>query len=304
MITGLDPNKIYCAHSPIPVGCTMPNYDEVAYMNINIGGVGMLTNPPKLYKSLDDDFKIDISPWVRQFMPDFKDMMTYTSSPAILPNPQMQVMDIVIYNDIDSYNVETTFSNCATCGWTLDEDGFVDTRVWECYPFSYPTADFEDIVYHIVTDPIIVLNKNFEYIPDCCSGTYIKWLNRYGYYSYWLFPRTSSKEASGEEYFRVTQNIFDPNRDGSHKTAGFESERILTVRDMVPRKYWGMFEDLVTSPEVTMLRRDYVLGDDVAPSDWIRLIQDSPTFETDNSMNSAEFEMGFVLPKKYVQTRL
>lgn len=300
MITGLE-DDMYCAHTPIPVRVTGVSADTIR-MQIYIDAEPMLTREPILCQDLNGDFLIDLSPWVKQFMPSFRDNMTYQPGMQYNPNPQAMEMRVEFYSQGGRDEATRTFVNCATSDWRLIDDEFVNVKVWQCYPFSFLQADFENIATTVVTGPLSVPGKSVEYNADCCRGIYVKWLNRYGYYSYWLFPDRYTRERSADEYYKVAQNIFDSNRDGSHRSAGFEAEDIITIRDKVSRKYIGMFADLVSSPEVQILNPDYVLGSVVTPADWIRIIQDNPEMEDDAMNSTFDFEMDFTLPKRYTQT--
>lgn len=450
MIIGLE-DDMYCAHTPIPVRVTGVSADTIR-MQIYIDDEPMLSREPLLCQDLNGDFLIDLSPWIKQFMPSFRDNMTYQPGMQYNPNPQAMDMRVEFYSQDGFDEAERTFVNCATKDWRLIDNEFINVKVWQCYPFSsmltsdtdsfnilddadfsdgcseavrwavtnynavqcidnkavyttegtstasrieriinlqpgiytlsfsaeigtnfdfsgqniniissesndlpgynihwvtfevisggtnsiirayyrnrlpdgstfsidwfvlnrgsnvyrnfIPSSDYSGEIYYGIpsTDAFALPGKSVEYNADCCRGIYVKWLNRYGYYSYWLFPDRYTRERSADEYYKVTQNIFDSNRDGSHRTVGFEAEDIITIRDKVSRKYIGMFADLVSSPEVQILKPDYVLGGDVTPDDWIRIIQDNPEMEDDAVNSTFDFEMDFTLPKRYTQT--
>lgn len=300
MIIGLEENN-FCAHCPIPVKVTDVS-SEVIQLQLTVNDEEVLVRPPVLCKNLDGEFLIDLSPWVKQFMPDMKDLATYTTTPVTISNPQIQTMIVEFFSQDYVDTVIRNFINCATDEWRFVSSKITNVKVWQCYPFSFPSANNYQLTYSVIQTEPTIPEKQVDYNADCCRGIYVKWLNRYGYYSYWLFPELYTRERSADEYYKVTQNIFDSNRDGSHRTVGFEAEDIITIRDKVSRKYIGMFADLVSSPEVQILNPEYVLGSDVTPDDWIRIIQDNPEMEDDAVNSTFDFEMDFTLPKRYTQT--
>lgn len=301
-IIGLEENN-FCVHCPIPVKVTDVS-SEVIQLQLTVNDEEVLVRPPVLCKNLDGEFLIDLAPWVKQFMPDMKDLATYTTTPVTVSNPQIQTMIVEFFSQDYTDTVIRNFINCATDEWRFVSSKIENVKVWQCYPFSFPSANNYQLTYSVIQTKPTVPGKQVEYNSDCCSGIYLRWLNREGNYSYWLFPNRSSEEDSGEELYKVNQNIFNANWDGKKRTVGFDNEKILTVRDLVSKRYWPIFEDLATSPEVHMLKKDYVLGSQVTPNDWIRLIQDNATFERDNANTNAEVELDFLVPYKYVQTLL
>lgn len=302
MITGLE-SDYYCAHNPIPVEVTNPS--EYLLMQIKIGGVNMIENPPAFYP-LAGTFKIDISAWVRQFMAAFGETETYTDIPTVYANDYVRSMEIVfIDSSAGTESVTRKFVHCALDQYrlsSLEDDCCV--KIWEGYPFSSPIGGWDDRIVLIPDEePEIDICGCVEYDDSGCPGVYLKWLNARGYYSYWLFPNWYERNREGDEIFRTPRNVFNPDRTSNEDTVGFDVTETIRIVDRVSKRYENQLKSLVGSPEVYLLRPTWKPGtDDTAePNDWIKIIQEKPKFNTNAKNNSMEFEMEFNLPKVYTQ---
>lgn len=301
-IIGLE-SDYYCAHNPIPVEVT--GATDYLYLQIRIGGNDMLTDPPIFYP-IGNTFKVDLSAWVRQFMAAFADDKTYTDTPTVYANDYVRTMEVVFISPQGEQTATRKFVHCALDSYSLspyDDDCCI--KVWKCYPFSAPVGGWDDRVMLVVDEePELDVCGCVDYDATCCRGVYLKWLNAKGYYSYWLFPNFKTIAREGEEILRTPRNVFSTDRTSNEETAGFDVTETIEIRDRIPSPYWDQLKTLVGSPEVYMLRPTYELGADVAPSDWIRIIQDAPEFERNSKNNTADFEMTLSLPRVYTQKRI
>lgn len=308
-VTGLENNN-YCAHSPIPVQLVSDTGEGnvVFYIQLLIGGVGMLDIPGKLY-SFGNTARLDLSPWIKLAMERFEEIRTYTTNLQTVAdtykkNIMVQFTGEDSLGDIEQIDINRTFLHCALKEGRIIEDGITNVRVWKGFPISWVEGSNRLLVVpNGSTAPAIP--KQIEYIQDNCQGTYVKWLNEYGYYSYWLFPYSRLYQTSGDEYYRTPRSIFDTNKTSNEDTVGFEATEKITLKDLIPKKYYPQFRSLVFSPEVYMLDPQYNFNTVIQPGKWIKIIQSDPEFEREVlSRNSAEFEIEFDLPKPYTQTRL
>lgn len=297
----------YCAHNPLPVEVTgMPTNSMT--MQVRIGGVNQIAIPPVFY-SIGGVFKVDLSGWVRQFMVPMAETKTYTTTPVIGSNTNIRQMEVVFTSSGINQTITRRFVHCALDSYHLSD--FEDdccVRIWKGYPFSAPVAGWNQKVMFIPNtdiEPDVDICGCVHYDRSMCEGTYIKWLNAKGYYSYWLFPPALSITRDGDELFKMPRNIFNPDRSSNEDTAGFKTEEYVKVFDKIPRIYWDQLKTIVGSPEVYMLSPTWKPGRTSAqPSDWIKIIQDSPTFERNRRNRTADFEMTFELPKVFTQKRI
>lgn len=310
MIIGLDQDN-YCVHTPIPVQIT-GTWTTPNNMRLEIYPAGVPTNlikSPSLYASpTDNSFYIDVAPWVRMCMAKLQNTNSYTTALQSIEDPYATDFRIDFNDSVtDVQTAEKTFVHCALSeGYRSTENPFTNIRVWKCYPFSWLEDGERQIIIPNTDTPPSVSGTTVEYDITCCDGTYIKWLNEYGFYNYWLFPTNyRGLEREADEIYRIPRNIFDPNKTSNVDTAGFSPTEKLTVRDIIYKRFWPLMKSLVSSPEVYVLKNSWDIGSNVAPEDWIQIIQSDGSFErSEFGRSSAEFEMEFDLPKIYTQTRL
>lgn len=317
--TGLEDNN-YCVHTPIPVTVRYEGdislSNQYAHVSVKVNGVDLFFPYPKIY-SKDNIPRLDLAPWVKLGMVKFQDLLNYTTTlqtAQSIYQIQMQV-GFEVCGDVDgspgvttcdSITITKTFVNCALASGRLTGDQRQYLKVWRGYPFSWLVGANRSRIIPNTSTPPAISGKTIEYIQDNCQGTYIKWLNEYGSYNYWLFPHSRQFVRDGSEYYRTPADIFDPNDKFINEyTVGFEVAEKLTVRDIINKKYWDTIKSLVGSPEVYMLKNDYVPGTTVVYSDWQRIIQSDVEFDrTEISRNGSEIEFEFDMPKVYTQTRL
>lgn len=308
-IVGLN-DDYYCVHVPIPVSVfpdSGPYENPYFEFRLKINGVDLLEPFPILY-SRENTANLDLAPWVKLGMEKFQDLTPYTSTLVTHENPYMTTMEMT-FTLRDSSNVmgevETitkTFVHCAIPQglYIADQREFI--KVWKGFPISWQSGD--DRLKIIPNVSPSIAGKYVEFDQSKCTGTYIKWLNEYGNYNYWLFPHSRQFVRSGEEYYRTPINIFNSDeRPLTEKTVGFEVKEMMTVKDIVNKKFWSTIKSIVGSPEVYMLVNND--PNQVNPTDWLRIIQSDVKFDrTEISRNSSEVEFEFELPKVPTQTRL
>lgn len=313
MITGLE-EDYYCVHNPIPVNVTVAaGANETLKLNLYINGVAQLQRDAVFYtitrNGSNNTYYIDLSEWVRQFMADFEEVYTYTTTPTNRNHPYVKTVTVTFSNSTYNESVTREFVHCALDSY--DINGLCCeqccTKVWKCYPFSAPVGGWSQRVMFIPIEDEFDLDldicENVDYDVSCCKGAYVKWLNEKGHYSYWLFTNFKTIEREGKEILRIPRNVFNPSQTSNEDTVGFDTTETLQVRDKIPKPYWSTLKSLVGSPEVYMLSPNWS-GVEAVPSDWIKIIQNKPKFETETRFATAEFEMKFDLPKAYTQKRI
>lgn len=316
-IAGLGADN-YCAHTPIPISVTPIDiiqwFDPV--MRMQVTSDAELLNPMPVFYQTNGFFLLDLAPWVRMGMKALRDNVTYSTTLITAPDLYRSLMTIRVEFKERTGTIWTnpeiitkTFVHCALDSWRLIDE-VQNIKVWKGYPVSWTTPEDRRQIIPTTNTPPAIPNANIEYIQDGCNGTYIKWLNKYGEFSYWLFPHSRELENEATEYYRTPRDIFDNAYNGrgtsNEDTVGFEAKANVTVRDIILSKYWDVIESIVDSPEVYMLRTDYVPGTGPIPvTDWIKIIQNGFTFNrVELSRSATEVAITFDLPKPYSITRL
>lgn len=310
-IFGLESNY-YCAYTPIPVRVTPEMYPN---MSMNIFANGNVYYSGRLYER-DGVYYIDLSPWIKQVMHDFFDTRIYYKTWAFEnineqeTEAQIQfIEDDGLGGNIHTQQLTKTFVKCALNGGRFIDSYDRNIKMWKGYPYSFHIMYDNSSLYMIPSadTPPSVSAWKIEYETKICRGSYLKWLNEYGYYYYWFFPTGREEVAEGQEIYDVPLDVFQTYKGSNYWTVGFEGTDKFTVRDMVKQEYWHLFKSLTRSPEVYILNdgwHDAYIGGatQLTPDYWIRIRQTDVEFtRTLYSRNMAEIEFEFEFPKPYTQ---
>lgn len=306
MIQGLEQDN-YCSNVALPVWYQDSGNPDIHSVVFSVDVNGVQTGKGRIYKSINY-YYLNISDWVALYFKKLEDLKTYTSTLQSLSNPsEMEVVLTIVEEDewgevINLESVTKTFFNCNMFDGIYIANTDEKVKAWKGYPFSW-LSDLNTVQYQILNTKPTIPNKYVELDTNECKGTYIKWLNEYGNYNYWLFPKSRDERTEGEEIFRINRNIFGYSYKFSNEfTVGFEGRKFITVRDIVNKDFWYLFDSLVTSPEVYVLKDSWEVGTDAGPEDWYKIIQSDVEFErTRYQRNTAELEFEFELPKPYTQ---
>lgn len=303
-ITGLE-NAYYPTDAPVPVSMTKisayPNVSFVVYLPSIGQNVGFGT-----LNSVDGIYRIDLAPWAKLGMPQLLETKSYTNTVVIHADPYIinvqlsMIEDDGLGGDSETQTVSTKFIQATTIGTDNIPYENRPVKIWKCYPFSWRFTQL-NLAYRVVNVlDFGVTYRTIEFVEDCCKGTYLKWLNEYGHYNYWLFPYIQEYSSEAENIFDAKRNIFNPDKTSNFDSVGFTATKKMTVRDKIKEMYWFMFESLTHSPEVYVLKNDWPLGSPTCvPSDWIKVRQSDLTFERiegQRSMADVEFEFEFPIP--------
>src|SRR5690625_1055318 len=279
------------------------------------------------YSNPDENNSIlfDLSPWIKMLMPKFLNNTDYDTG----INDQTQKTKDSEYikrfsismvmrdkNGADqTASYGKNFVHCSNGNVLKEDDSKI--RIWEGYPFSYQRG-LETLVYGIMRGTPDTQGRPFEFISDYAQyiklcGTYVKWLNEFGYFNYWLF-HNSEKETEAEELFRVNRDIYKNafrvdqygslnNTNAREDTVGFDKKTTYNLKDLIPKEYWHLFDSLTASPEVYVLREDWNPQEStvVTHEDWYKVVQDFD-FERDRiRKNKAEVSVKLEISKQYTQ---
>ena len=118
-------------------------------------------------------------------------------------------------------------------------------------------------------------NLIIDFEPNPCGGIYLKWLNNYGGYSYWLFSdyyqKNNQYKNIGElkRDFENLENTFAPTTQLGKKT----NQSIDFVVDNINEMELSVIETLLESPKVFLYKgQPFSRG---AAKDWIEVRVDT-----------------------------
>ena len=174
--------------------------------------------------------------------------------------------------------------------------------IWDGYPHSVSILGYSGITRKVDHDGISAYNLSCDYpIIYGCEGVYIKWLNRLGGYSYWLF-NSEFKDSYNAKSLGVTENNYDSrltalSRVNSRGYAVDKSKKLLAKFD---KSYMAELETLVGSPEIYL----YTAPKGSGQNEWTKVDIKGGSFNgIDNKHNTVEFGITIELPEIYTQTR-
>lgn len=122
-----------------------------------------------------------------------------------------------------------------------------------------------DFTFHALTN--VAANVRLL-VDECTDGIYLRWINRHGFYCYWLFKRgDESKQISNDGEF-IRNNMQDYNYvNGYHGGAGrkqrkTEENTLLVCAPLVDSETFDFLFQLALSPVVDMYAGKNVNGVD------------------------------------------
>lgn len=152
------------------------------------------------------------------------------------------------------------------------------------YPFTVSYFDNGMIHGTVESAPSYITVEHDE----CANGVYLRWIDKHGFYQYWLFGY-SQKELSSDEYGEKLYKDFESNGIGHYGVSRMQgmtmeqSEKLCA--SLVDEEYYDMLSTIIGSPIIDM----YVDGI------WmpVRVESTNLTKKTDHLQ---DFEITILLP--------
>lgn len=150
---------------------------------------------------------------------------------------------------------------------------------------------------------VSLLTTQYEIINQC--GMYMKWWNRNGGWSYWLFNEKNRQTQTTKSLGTIIQNSGVLSYDGDEVSIGYTSEdKIqLTSQDL---EQWELDHiiDLATSPSVYLYlgKKGDPVGEEI-PTNWLK-IPSITNFKYTRKSEQVKYTIGFELdlPRTFTQT--
>ena len=134
-------------------------------------------------------------------------------------------------------------------------------------------------------------------IPNCKQDTYLKWINRFGGWNYWLFRKgrkTLSPKSIGE-----LNNDFNDVEDTISQTLsmGVESKSAIYIEETINLEHYDSFTDLAESAKIYLFTgKPNQLS---TPKDWIEVtLRDRTVNIQDAKLNFLNIQFQIDLPKR------
>ncbi len=215
--------------------------------------------------------------------------------------------DISIYNPGNTIILSnlTTLFNCQfnTSG-KVSRIIFSDGRTDETLEAFFPMVEGINQVRLKASETESAEDKflTIEKIPYS-SGVYLKWLNKYGGYSYWLFENTYSIDRSTKQLGELDRDLYNLEDTMARSIQiGKESqETIKIVAEMLTEHESLIVQDILDSPKIYMFTGKPFSQN--SPKNWIEVSLKTGNSRIKNAKQQlTSFNFDIELPQRYTQT--
>lgn len=298
IVTGLNSNR-YLIGNPIPINITLEGGELFAissYIEMTItkvathsGDVTYTLPVIRLYPS-PSGLVIDLSPYLKGLMP----TPYIPSTSYINPIPNYQRFTIT-FSETQTNTSNVFLSKTFIRGFKRSKSngGFAlsvsdNLRPTSMIPIwgSYPSARFwidelSNIQSSIVVEDVYIKQMK---VPTSCNPFYVRFLNSYGGYSFWMFNswawQTKSKELGVIE---TTLNV-------NNNSLGFSEENTVQVDTRVKREFYPIIRDLLVSPVIQVFNQ--------FDNDWLKIELKGDNITENNYEDLIEVTLNFDLMLK------
>lgn len=215
--------------------------------------------------------------------------------------------DISIYNPGNTVLLRnsTTLFNCqfSTPG-KISRIVFSDGRTDETLDTVFPMVEGFNQVRLMASETESVTDKflTIEKMQYSC-GIYLKWFNKYGGYSYWLFENTYSVDRSTKQLGELDRDLYNlEDTLGRSIQIGKESQdTIKIIAEMLTEDESRIVEGILDSPKIYMFTgRPFSQN---SPKNWMEVSLKTGNTRIKNAkQHLTTFNFDIELPQRYTQT--
>ena len=168
-----------------------------------------------------------------------------------------------------------------------------------------PTGNTIDVEYSFSRMGVPVTEKIYtvECVDACCKDViYLRWIDRRGFWCYWLFKKGSdTRSAVGEGMFRRNDlYLYDRTwqwHGNSGRRQNYSRQDVIPVcAPLVDRDTFDFLQDVTTSPAV-----DMYLGKVGTSHKWMPVIIEAGSYTKEMRRPEQDFIMNIVLPEIQIQ---
>jgi len=155
------------------------------------------------------------------------------------------------------------------------------------------TKDVKQVrILYDSADPTLLKQFDIDIFDPCLNGVYIRYLNKNGVYSYWMFPGTKSTTKSGSKIGDVINSFSEMATANSRNiNIGYRDsfDKISVISPSVPIEYRRKLIELFTSPAVYLWKGKQTPNENLFLS-WTNVNYD--TFSSDGTVIISAIETG------------
>lgn len=176
----------------------------------------------------------------------------------------------------NSSSIQSTFTNTNKVPRLFFSDGRLDISIEDYVPFN---DGFNSCT---ITSGSNIINFFVEKIQSYCSGTYLKWMNSFGGWSYWLFYKGNENISVKE--MGVIDNDFNNLSDtvSPSYSLGNESQNVISlVQENITPNEMELLRDLLDSVKVYLFTG--VPFTQSSDKDWLEVTIKGSQYRLSNS---------------------
>ena len=224
---------------------------------------------------------------------DLKYWEGYPFSFSVFSNDVMQ--DFKFKNN--SNGLDNTFDTKGKITSVILDDGNINLTNSNILPLIKGINELEVYINNINQN----LNININKVDSTC-GTYIKWLNKFGSYNYWLLSEFSKRTRStkyGVEInndFNNLENTTSPTLQSGKSNVDLLKCNVKKLTQSEKDVLIGVLE----SPKIYLFNGERFSK--AEPNDWIEVTLKNNSLEVEDSIQKTfRFNLDFELPNRYSQ---
>lgn len=184
------------------------------------------------------------------------------------PNADFKLKNVTTGLDFD-------FTSKAKVTSLFLSDGRTDVSIEDFLPLIDGTNQLQFLVGNVDQNINLVLQK-----VDAGCGLYLKFLNKYSRWSYWLLSKNHSRKRS-TKYLAEIDNDFENLADTTSQTLQIgksSEESIKGIAEKLTEKEMLVLDGIIDSPKVYLFTGERFAKSD--STDWIEVRVKTTTFET------------------------
>ena len=276
-ITGLQSNY-YLANNPIYI--TVRETSPWDYAAIKVGSL-----PVSIVTPVEDAVRVDIAPFIK----------------SLMPNVSLNVSDNIISAEIRV----TTFRRILNASVVVSQETFNKTFIrggnnrnlpnynisanqilkvtdkvpyWSGYDARYSRmiqgSSINTISEYPVDHPQNIPNQKERLSVKGCNPKFVKFLNRIGGFSYWLFEVSETT---------LTNNDLGTINNSYIADLGYSYNEEIELYSKVPERYMALMEDLIFSPSTWLFEKE--------ANQWHRVKLSNNNVKTNRANKAQEFRI-------------
>lgn len=276
-ITGLQSNY-YLANNPIYI--TVRETLSWDYATIKLGSL-----PVAIVTPIEDAVRVDIAPFIKSLMPNVSfNVSDNIMTTEIRVTTFKRILDLYLMRS--QATLTKTFirggnsRNLPNYNLTANQLLKVTDKIpyWSGYDARYSrmiqAGSLNTISEYPVDHPQNRPNQKERLSVKGCNPKFVKFLNRLGGYSYWLFEVSETT---------LTNNDLGTINNSYIADLGYSYNEEIELYSKVPERYMALMEDLIFSPSTWLFEKE--------ANQWHRVKLSNNNVKTNRANKAQEFRI-------------